>query len=348
MSKKLLQASLDNLFDSGEEDISPIERLTETDIAGWMWECDLTGHFIHCSPEVEEILGIAPELFTGKSLSSFALSSWSMKRLAPILNQADFPAEITLLYQKSSGDQLPVSITILPSYSEEGEPSGLHGFVVSLLPDREDQEPPQEPAHIELPASPEEIPQEPADTEKLVTLASEIVLDMLRELRLNAPSIKDSNVKRVMKNEKNGHSNGKSYQKPWDIETGGNGNHHHSNGKHEEIEHRLEWGNKFDLSSDEIDFLEKNRYRSSGLRGLAQRLFGKKAIIKCDKKWISVVLSVEGKKLTLWLDIPEVEIELSLSDFLSNPDRLNPILENAIIHPWEDHTVFRKGNDYLE
>ncbi len=352
MSRKLLQKSLDNLFVSSQEEpdgpsdpavrAGPLEPEAAR-ISGWVWECDLTGRFTSCSPEVEEILGISASQFNGQPLCSFALPDWSVRRLAPVLNQADFPAEVALLYQMNSGQQVPAAMTILPTYSEEGQPAGLHGFVISLLPEEQDGLP--------WPVDTTVAAKDPAgdrpvssDSEKLISLTSEIVLDILREMSSSAPAIKGSALKRVTANEKNGVH---PYRKHG-PRSGGNGVPLQES-KPREIEHRLEWGSKFGLSADEVEFLERNRYRSPGLRGLTQRLFGKKTILLCDKKWISVVLRIEEQKIFLWLDIAAAgeKPELNLNDFLGNPERLNPLLESAADFAWEDRTVYRRGVDFL-
>jgi hypothetical protein len=117
-----------------------------------------------------------------------------------------------------------------------------------------------------------------------------------------------------------------------------------------EVEHKLAWGKKLDLSEEEKDFILRFKVSKPGLRGRLKRRFARKSILKYDYKWISVVLRVErGEPVHIWVkyntDIQEPEY-FGLEEFLKNPELIYPEILKALRKPWETKQSLFKGKDY--
>lgn len=110
---------LDELFtDLGKASLQlPPEDKTPT---GWTWKSGPDGDYVTCSPEVEAILGYAPEEIQGKSLTEFALPPEEQIDFRKALQGNTFPVEITLHFQTRQGKRIPVSVHIMQA-TPEGE-----------------------------------------------------------------------------------------------------------------------------------------------------------------------------------------------------------------------------------
>lgn len=119
----------------------------------------------------------------------------------------------------------------------------------------------------------------------------------------------------------------------------------------QEIEYRLEWGNKIDLTADEEDFVKQFKYKPSGLSGLIKTRLAPKEIINADKYWIAVCIEIAGgKSKRMWVNYDRQEDafeRLNLHAFIQDPKVMLPQLAAALESPWKTHSTLRKGEDYL-
>lgn len=286
---------------------------------GWTWTCDKLGNFTACSPEVENILGIPPGDFIGKSLTNFALPAESGHAIESSLNESSTPTELQIDYQHSNGSLVPVSIYIITTLSRKGEVVGWHGFTHALL-------------LTEQEAAVEEKPKQ-----DFTKLASAIILDILGDIRKNHPSIVD-------------HPKSSLTVKEHKATPGSAGPRLLSNQSALDIEHKLIWGNKLDLDYEEDLFIRNNRFLPSGPRGFVQRMFSSGKIVKNDFKWFAVVLRVEADHSYIWFSYKRANVEkhkVDLLDFLHKPDSILREISNAINNPWEKITILEAGKDYL-
>jgi hypothetical protein len=272
-----------------------------------------------CSSEVGNVLGISPENFLGQALNNFALPPHSELEIEAALNGVQVPAELYLDYQHRSGELVAVSFYIFATKSPDGDPVGWHGFASTLIP----------------------LEQEPIDQEETITnfsqLASAIILDILGNIRKNNSIIAESPNSNVTVNEQR-------------VLLDEEGSLVSFENHILEIEHKLIWGNKLDLDHEEDLYIRKNKFRSTGIRGLIQRLRAPRKIAKNDLRWIAVVLRVEDIKSYIWFNYPQGnkdDLQVDLPDFLNNPDTLHPEIDKAINDPWKVITIYEVGTHYL-
>ncbi len=132
MPKKRLNSRLDTLFSSLDQAsaTSTIESLQPP--PGWTWECDVTGQYIACGPEVESVLGISADDFLGKMLQIYGLAAHSVTNLRTALEGEQFPAETTLYYQSRQGLLIPIRMVIFKQFGEDDSFAGWRGFAQVL------------------------------------------------------------------------------------------------------------------------------------------------------------------------------------------------------------------------
>lgn len=313
-----------NLFDQMAVDFRDVDN-TPPDVSlqlplGWTWNCDSQGRYISCSPEIREVLGIAGEVFAGKALVDFALIPSSAAALKEALEEGGLPLEMRLDYIHADGTSVPVSMHITQTYSETGEKNGWHGFALKLHSEER-----------QLAAPKKETPQ-PA----LHHVASSMILDLLDNLKNDSPIIQQFPKNSVTFNELR--------------ETSYNGQGHISAAYPIVIEHKLKWGHKFDFDYDEDLFIRRSKFSAPGLRGYMERLSAPNKILKCDLRWITVILQIDEAGAQIWVDYPQGKTasrKIELNEFLENTDVLMPEIEKALENPWESTINYRIGADYL-
>jgi len=310
-----------NLFDHLAIDFQEV-AYTSPDVdpqtpRGWTWSCDSQGRYISCSPEVGEILGISGEAFAGKAMVDFALTPGSAETLKAAMEAGGFPLEMRLDYVHAAGAPVPVCMHITPTHSESGEQNGWHGFALELRAEGGQTAAPEN----------ETMPLE------LHQVASSMILDILDNLKKVSPAITKSPNSSVTVNELRETSYaGASADGP------------------ALIEHKLKWGHKFDLDYDEDLFIRRSAYSARGLRGYIERLSAPNKIIKCDQRWIAVIIKLDKAGAQVWVDYPQGDFtppKIELGKFLEYPDILKPEIEYALDHPWETMITYRLGVDYL-
>ncbi|MGD9092009.1 MAG: PAS domain-containing protein [Anaerolineales bacterium] len=299
---------------------------------GWTWACDAEGRFTICSPEVKDVLNISAEEFYGKPLASYALAPRSAKLVHSMLNQDQLPVEIYVNYQNRNGDLIPVSLYIAPTLSDEGHLIGTHGFVQNLLID----------GNIQIP---HETP-----TADQIQLGSTIILETLSEVRKRSPDVNSFALSSITMSERL--INPKSrFQKILNGTYAGEKVHASLSGyKVREIEHKLTWGDKYDLDLDENLYIQRNKFRRPGWRGFIQRLLAPASIVQHDLRWFAVVLQIEEEGAIIWFNYPhgkDVERKITLSDLISNPNLILSKVARAIQYPWRTTSIYARGVDYL-
>ncbi len=132
MSKKHLNSRLDTLFSSLDQASTtpPVETIQPQ--SGWTWECDASGIYTSCGPEIENVLGISPTEFIGKKLHVFGLAAHSVTVLRNTLDGDIFPAEIILNFQSRQGLLIPIRMTIFRRFGEDDQLAGWRGFAQVL------------------------------------------------------------------------------------------------------------------------------------------------------------------------------------------------------------------------
>jgi len=330
-----------NLYDRMSMDFEDLTN-TSPDLSapflhGWTWACDTKARYTACSPEVVEILGVDAQAFEGQALANFALSKESAELLQAALDKGAFPVEVRLNFQRSNGTLMPAAVHILPTFSLTGEESGWHGFTIALS--TQDESLPQE----DFPVHPEEVPVKAVQTQSPIhNLASVMILETLDAIQASSPIISEYPKSSVTVNELS-----ESAQYGF---TSGNGTNVAEHDQVIEIEHKLKWGKKFDFDYEEDLFVRRSMFAKRGLRGHMERLSAPQKILKCDLRWIAVILRIDDGSSQVWVDYPEAgkkPHKINLSDFLENPDLLKPEIENALNSPWESIITYQRGVDYM-
>jgi len=320
-----------NLFDQMVIDFQEVEYTPpDANPSGWIWRCDSQGRYITCSGETQDILGLAGEAFAGNSLDDFALAPGSAAHLKAALEEGCFPIEMRLEYLHATGAAIPVCMHINPTYSETGERNGWHGFVLKLYSEA------SQPSNPKI---------ESAQGE-LRHVASSVILDILDNLRKVSPAIKKFPKSSVTVNElREAAPDGISALSQFYF-----GENPASAGEVIVIEHKLKWGYKFDFDYEEDLFIRRSKFSGRGLRGYMERLSAPNKIIKCDLRWIAVILRIDADGAQVWVDYPQGEAaprKVALDEFLDQPDSLTPEIHGALNNPRESLITYRIGEDYL-
>jgi signal transduction histidine kinase/CheY-like chemotaxis protein/PAS domain-containing protein len=133
MFTKQLHNRLESLFSDLEEDVLVLHRDVNQTVPGWTWECDAQGIYTHCSPEVENIIGLPPGDFRGNPLVSFMLPRSSAETLKSTLEANEFPIAVEIQFKSKHGELIPVSFHILNSPESENIGGGRwQGFIQVL------------------------------------------------------------------------------------------------------------------------------------------------------------------------------------------------------------------------
>jgi hypothetical protein len=121
-----LNQKLDDLFDDMQ--LEPTPPIPAVRPISWSWECDHQGFYTKCSPEVWDILGIKPDNFLGKPMSSYMLTPQSSRKLEVLLGTLTEETQINVNYQNDSGFSLSIRMTICLSHHEDPNEQVLYGI----------------------------------------------------------------------------------------------------------------------------------------------------------------------------------------------------------------------------
>ncbi|HPH94487.1 MAG TPA: GAF domain-containing protein [Anaerolineaceae bacterium] len=119
----------------GEEPAAP--EMAQT-MPGWTWECDTSGIYSACSPDIETALGYLPEECVGQSLA-FGLTDTAIYLLQDALQKGEYPFELDLVFLNRSNEMVPARLAVFSRiHEEEGIFQGWYGYVTLLPSDVEE------------------------------------------------------------------------------------------------------------------------------------------------------------------------------------------------------------------
>lgn len=132
MPKKRVKKQLDRLFSTLDQAaIIPATEAIQPP-PGWTWECDASGRYTSCSPEVESVLGLSPKELIGKDFRVYALAAQSVTDLQAAISGDLFPAEVSLNFQSLQGLITPVRMVLFRYTDENDALEGWRGFAQVL------------------------------------------------------------------------------------------------------------------------------------------------------------------------------------------------------------------------
>lgn len=388
MSRDKYNNRLESLFSDPEPHASGHSGHDQS-LPGWTWECDFRGLIIACSPEVEQVLGFRRDDVIGRPLSNFALTPQSASALRAALDMGKFPINQEVRYLTRDGASIPISLHIFDiSYGDKPRwggfaqaqfipntggspglgvqietqavpgaapwqanrlwPFNFHKDFQSRL-DEEDKQNGKDQAvrqgDVEARAKVAEI-QKPDHI-----LAGEAVMEILEDMRVNSSEINQHQSNRITTHRKEELREDRSKKPTVTGSLGGVDIHAYPKVVFQQIEYRLEWGNKLCLTPDEEDFINQFKYKPSGWSGFIKTRLAPKEILKADKSWMAVCIEiVDGKSKRIWVkyDRPENGFErLDLHAFIQDPKIMVPQLASALKSPRKSHSRLRIGEDYL-
>ncbi len=161
-----LRDRLEKLFEGISDDpdrtgpLSParLEHMRLGGITGWIWECDRSGKYTWCSPEVEKILGYKPEELIGKPVDRVAFVSPAADNLRAAFEKGNPIQEIRADAHSREGRALTLLINALPRTDQEGKYFGYRGAAqVISMQEAPDEEQRAERMAISVPDTKDEI-----------------------------------------------------------------------------------------------------------------------------------------------------------------------------------------------
>lgn len=316
MSQSSWSNPLEDIFESGSGEADDRFAITEPGPRGWTFACDEQGRYTFCSPEVEELLGIAPQSFLEKRFQNFALSVESAFSLRTAIETQEPPIEMQMVFNHQQGDPVPAYLNLMQSVDQQGNPSGWYGFTYVM------NAPGEEWAGEQVRAEKLE-----ESLDELIDLTGRVVYDVLAEVRRLSPGLVKAEHSRVRKEVLEG---GLRIAGP-------------------EIRYHLEWGRKFDLSDEEAIFVAEKQAAEDA--GWLQRLFAPRRIVRSDFNRISVIIQSDSKKgLLVWVESPEAARDRRMVDagaVIKHSGGLRAEVEKALENPWKEKKVLLRGRDYL-
>jgi GAF domain-containing protein len=104
----------------------------ESSSRGWIWDIDLEGVLVSCSPEIENLLGYKKDEILGFELSS--ISDYKLLTHPDEESQiyANFPIQKEIIFKSNSGKEFLFSTQIFPKMDDDGNLFGWRGISISL------------------------------------------------------------------------------------------------------------------------------------------------------------------------------------------------------------------------
>ncbi len=255
---------------------------------------------------------------------------------------------------------LPVNLYVLGKWVDEDGRSIVRGFSqLQLLEDKPVPEPdaptqkPTDTAAIspdQFETTPIEAPHAESDHKK-IKIGSQLIMEILKHLKETTKAIRLAKYSRILLT---------TIQENVEDTTSGKERIEYLFGKRviaypsltvTQLVHRLEWGNKLDLTESEKEFVMNNRFQTGNLLGRIRQQLGNKIILKADKSWIEVIIRTEGNQpATIELQSnanPDPDHQLTLDEFIHDPLVLMPSLRQAILHPKQTNENLERGVDFL-
>jgi len=137
--KERLLNQLNNKFLDMDQSINLPGLSAESSSRGWIWDVDLDGVIVSCSPEIEYLLGYKKDEVLGIELSAF--SNYEQIPLEDEEAQVytNFPVQQDIVFKSYSGKDLPFSTQIFPQLDDDGHLFGWRGISISLMAEQEDK-----------------------------------------------------------------------------------------------------------------------------------------------------------------------------------------------------------------
>jgi len=154
MSKESKKKRLHNQIDrpdSESDQIFPLPGLSsESSARGFIWDIDLAGTLVACSPDIEGILGLKKDDVKGTKLSSFSNFDPSSLENEEPESTASYPIYTEIVFNQSSGEEKNFSAQIFPRVDDDGNLFGWRG--ISIVLGLEDKETVEEPEKMLIPS----------------------------------------------------------------------------------------------------------------------------------------------------------------------------------------------------
>ena len=139
IKKKRLHNQVDDLFSDIDQPVNSPGLSVEPSSRGWIWDIDLDGKLIACSPEIEVLLGYRKDEVIGKSVSSisnFNIESQNSLK-APV--SPSYPCHVDIIFTNKAGEQIDFSVQLFSQVDDEGNLFGWRGVAISMIPEKEPQ-----------------------------------------------------------------------------------------------------------------------------------------------------------------------------------------------------------------
>lgn len=360
MPGKIFQARLEKLFSKN----SPVEIETDRTSAGstspgWVWDCDDRGTITFCSPEVELVLGIPANEFVNQNLLDFRLAPSSINQVIQFFQDFQEPKNILVSYRHQSGVYLPVNLYMLGQWIADNgmmlvrgfaqlqvENEAMHDFETALQSAAISDHAPEKESHAA-----EELVSQAEENLRKIKITSQLIIEMLKHLKETDVGIRQAKISQIVTKTEKKMMEDTSSEAPEIQYLFGKRVVNYPSIPVLMLEHRLEWGNKLDLTSEEKEFVTNSRYQDDSILRRIRQFFAPKTIQKAEKSWFSVIIRAEGDQPATILiqngENAETKDILRLSDFLSDPLTLLPYVRQSIEHPRYTNEMLLRGKDYL-
>ncbi len=360
MPGKIFQARLEKLFSKSSSAENETERTHAGSTSpGWVWDCDERGTITYCSPEVELVLGIPANDFVNQNLLDFRLAPSSINHVIQFFQDFQEPKNILVSYRHQSGVYMPVNLYMLGKWIADNGNMLVRGFAQLQVENEaiRDFETALQSA-VTSGITPEgesrtaeELANQAEENLRKIKIASQLIIEMLKHLKETDVGIRQAKVSQIVTKTEKKMMEDTSSETPEIQYLFGKRVVNYPSIPVLMLEHRLEWGNKLDLTAEEKEFVTNHRYQDGGFLGKIRQNFAPKAIQKAEKSWFSVIIRAEGDqpaKILIQNDEPaETKDILCLSDFLSDPLTLLPFVRQSIVHPLYTNEMLLRGKDYL-
>jgi PAS domain S-box-containing protein len=132
--KKRLLNHLDNSLLDMDHSVNLPGMSAEASSKGWIWDIDLEGVLVACSPEIEGLLGYKKDEVIGIQLASFSdyePLSFDDDDEAQLF--AKMPIQSDVVFKSYSGEELPFYTQVFPQMDDDGSLFGWRGISISLV-----------------------------------------------------------------------------------------------------------------------------------------------------------------------------------------------------------------------
>jgi PAS domain S-box-containing protein len=138
--ESLLSGLLDSIPRTGS--LEAVLRKTEEPwhTEGFVWESDVEGKFVWVSPEIEKVLGYAPDDLIGQAISSIALPTSGAEELQNVLAEGQPVYNLRVQAKNKDGDEITLILNALARADSDGERTGHRGVAQVVKPEIREEE----------------------------------------------------------------------------------------------------------------------------------------------------------------------------------------------------------------